>query len=82
VATSLKFERPGALKIEYRRAREGPNSYLIWEPHKSYICMTGADVIRETKWTKGTATGAALREWIESVEGSNDDGDITVGAAA
>ena len=72
MAASLKFERPGALKIEYRRPREGPNSYLIWEPHKSYICMTGADVIKETKWTKGTATGAALREWIESVEATSD----------
>ena len=81
MASALKFEKPGALMVEYRKAREGPNSFLIWEPHKSYICMTGQDVIRETKWTKGTATGAALREWIESVE-VKDDGDITVGAAA
>ena len=66
--------------MEYRKAREGPNSYLVWEPHKSYICMTGQDVIRETKWTKGTETGAALRAWIQSVEEVND-GDITLGAA-
>lgn len=80
MATSLKFERPGALKIEYRRAREGPNSYLVWEPHKSYICMTGADVVTETKWTKGTETGAALRAWIDSVEEVKDDA-VTLGAA-
>ena len=80
MATSLKFERSGALFVEYRKAREGPNSYLVWEPHKSYICMTGADVVRETKWTKGTETGAALRAWIQSVEEVND-GDITLGAA-
>ena len=80
MATALKFERSGALFVEYRKAREGPNSYLVWEPHKSYICMTGADVVRETKWTKGTETGAALRAWIQSVEEVND-GDITLGAA-
>ena len=80
MATSLKFERSGALFVEYRKAREGPNSYLVWEPHKSYICMTGQDVIRETKWTKGTETGAALRAWIETVEEVKDDA-ITLGAA-
>ena len=80
MATALKFERSGALFVEYRKAREGPNSYLVWEPHKSYICMTGQDVIRETKWTKGTETGAALRAWIETVEGVND-AEVTVGAA-
>ena len=72
MASALKFERSGALLVEYRKAREGPNSYLVWEPHKSYICMTGQDVIRETKWTKGTETGAALREWIESVETTSE----------
>ena len=34
--------------------------------------MTGAGVIKETKWTKGTATGDALREWIKSVEATSD----------
>ena len=72
MATALKFERSGALFVEYRKAREGPNTYLVWEPHKSYICMTGADVVRETKWTKGTETGAALRAWIESVETTSE----------
>jgi len=80
MASELKFVRSGALFVEYRKAREGPNSYLVWEPHKSYICMTGQDVIRETKWTKGTETGAALRAWIETVEGVND-AEVTVGAA-
>jgi len=81
MATQLKFQKPGALMVEYRRAREGPNNFLVWEaPGRSYICMTGADVIRETKWTKGTETGAALREWIQSVE-EVKNGDVTVGAA-
>ena len=82
MAASLKFEKPGALKVEYRRAREGPNSFLVWEaPGRSYICMTGKDVIKQTKWTKGTETGASLRTWIESVE-EVKDGDVTLGAAA
>ena len=82
MAASLKFEKPGALKVEYRRAREGPNSFLVWEaPGRSYICMTGKDVIKQTKWTKGTETGASLRAWIESVE-EVKDGDVTLGAAA
>ena len=82
MAASLKFEKPGALKVEYRRAREGPNSFLVWEaPGRSYICLTGKDVIKQTKWTKGTETGASLRAWIESVE-EVKDGDVTLGAAA
>ena len=82
MAASLKFEKPGALKVEYRRAREGPNSFLVWEaPGRSYICMTGKDVIKQTRWTKGTETGASLRAWIEAVE-EVKDGDVTLGAAA
>ena len=80
MATALKFERSGALLVEYRKAREGPNSYLVWEPHKSYICLSGDDVVRQTKWSKGTETGAALRAWIETVEEVKDDA-ITLGAA-
>ena len=59
-----RFERTGALTIEYRRAREGPNSYLIWEPHKSYICLTAEDVLKQTKWSRSTETGLRLREWL------------------
>ena len=81
MAVSLKFEKPGALKVEYRRPREGPNSFLVWEPDKSYICMTGEDVIKFTRWTKGTQTGASLRTWIEAVE-EVKDGTVTLGAAA
>ena len=63
-----KFHKSGALSVEYRRAREGPNSFLVWQPHKSFICLTGKEVIAETKWTKGTETGDALRIWLEETE--------------
>ena len=73
-----RFERSGALKIEYRRAREGPNSYLVWEPHKSYICLTAEDVIKQTKWTRGTETGQRLREWLSELceKGQNQEEEL------
>ena len=74
-----RFERSGALTIEYRRAREGPNSYLIWEPNKSYICLTAEDVIKQTKWTRGTETGQRLREWLSELceQGQNCEEQLT-----
>ena len=80
----LRFERPGALLVEYRRPREGPNTYLVWVPNSSFICFTGKEVVKRTKWFKSLATGAALREWIDAIEAEEvkRNGDITVGAAA
>ena len=80
MASALKFEKPGALFVEYRKAREGPNSFLVWVPNASFICLSGDEVVRRTKWSKSLETGAALRAWIDSVEGVND-AEITVGAA-
>ena len=68
MASDLRFEKPGALQVTYRRPREGPNSFLIWEPHKSYICLDRAQVLKRTGWSKGTETGAALRAWLDEVE--------------
>tara|TARA_R100001463_G_scaffold47699_1_gene96723 strand:+ start:610 stop:876 length:267 start_codon:yes stop_codon:yes gene_type:complete len=64
-----EFRRANALSVTYRKAREGPPSYLVWEPHKSYICLTSSDVLKAVKWPKYTPTGAALREWMNEVEG-------------
>ena len=68
MASALRFEKPGALIVEYRKAREGPNSYLVWVPNASFICLSGDEVVRRTKWSKSLETGAALRAWIDSVE--------------
>ena len=63
-----RFEKPGSLSVEYRRAREGPNSYLIWEaPGRSYICLTAEEVIKRTKWGRGTETGLYLRKWLSDL---------------
>ena len=63
-----EFRRDGALSIQYRRPREGPPSYLIWEPGKSYICLDRSSLLKAVKWPKYTATGAQLREWLDTVE--------------
>jgi len=65
-----EFRRSDALLVRYRKPREGPPSYLIWEPGKSYICMDSKAVLKAVKWPKYTPTGAALREWMDEVEGS------------
>jgi hypothetical protein len=68
MAINPRFERPGALLVEYRRPREGPPSFLAWEPGKSFICLTSKDLLRAVKWPKYTATGAKLREWLDHLE--------------
>ena len=65
---SSLFQREGALTIEFRRPREGPPSYLVWEPGKSYICMDRSSLLKAVKWPKYTATGIKLREWLDEVE--------------
>ena len=65
-----EFRRSDALWVQYRRPREGPASYLVWEPGKSYICMDSKAVLRAVKWPKYTPTGAELRAWMEEVEES------------
>ena len=62
------FRRGEALWVKYRKPREGPPSYLVYEPGKSFICMTGKDVLQAVKWPKYTATGTKLREWLDGVE--------------
>ena len=65
---SSEFRRGGALTVQFRRPREGPPSYLVWEPGKSYICMDRSSLLKSVKWPKYTATGIKLREWLDSVE--------------
>ena len=65
---SQEFRRSDCLRITYRKPREGPPSYLVYVPPASFICMTGKDVLRAVKWPKYTATGAALREWLATIE--------------
>ena len=63
-----EFRRSDALWVQYRRPREGPASYLVYTPGKSFICMTGKDVLKAVKWPKYTETGLALRVWLDEVE--------------
>ena len=68
MASDLRFEKPGALQVTYRRPREGPSSFLVWEPNKSYICLDRAQVLKRTGWSKSTQTGASLRAWLDTIE--------------
>ena len=54
--------------MQYRRPREGPPSFLVWKPDTSTICMTRKDLLRFVKWPVKTATGDALREWLNELE--------------
>ena len=63
-----EFRRDGALTVQYRRPREGPPSYLVWEPGKTFICMDRSSLLKAVKWPKYTATGIKLREWLDEVE--------------
>ena len=65
---SSEFRRDNALWVQYRRPREGPPNYLVWVPHKSFICLDRSSLLKAVKWPKGTATGIKLREWLDSVE--------------
>jgi len=69
MTAAKEFIRANALSVTYRKPREGPPSYLVWEPHKSYICLTKSDVLKAVKWPKYTPTGIALREWMDEMEG-------------
>lgn len=65
-----EFRRDNALWVQYRRPREGPPNYLVWVPHKSFICLDRSSLLKAVKWPKYTATGIKLREWLDEVENS------------
>ena len=67
MTTPKTFKRQNALTVEYRTPREGPPSFLIWEPGKSYICMDRASLLKAVKWPKYTATGTELRNWLDAL---------------
>ena len=70
-----EFRRDGALTVQYRRPREGPPSYLVWEPSKSYICLDRSSLLKAVKWPKYTHTGVRLREWLDEVENNTPQED-------
>jgi len=68
MATDLRFEKPGALQVTYRRPREGPNNFLIWMPNWSGIALTREELLKKVCWSKSTPTGASLRTWLDAIE--------------
>ena len=68
MASDLRFEKPGALQVTYRRPREGPSSFLIWMPNWSGIALTRKELLKKVNWSKSTQTGASLRTWLDTIE--------------
>ena len=65
---TVRFEKPGALMVEFKRMKEGPDHFLVWTPGKSQICMDRKAVLRAVKWPIKTATGDALRAWLDEIQ--------------
>ena len=68
MASNPRFERPGALMVEYCTPREGPSGYLIWMPNFSTYATTRTDLLKIVNWSKTLTTGAALRAWLDEIE--------------
>ena len=59
----------GQLWIERCRRREGPEiTYTVLSGRSSRLFTDHKMMLRHIKWPKGTPTGDALREWLESFE--------------
>ena len=67
----VRFEKPGALVVEYKRAKDGPPHFLVWTPGTARICMDRKAVLKAVRWPVKTATGDALRAWLDEITASS-----------
>jgi hypothetical protein len=57
------------LWIERSRRREGPKVvYTVYAKNSSRCFTDHKAILKHVKWPKGTPTGDALREWLQSFE--------------
>ena len=57
------------LWIERCRRREGPKvTYTVYAKNSSRTFTDHKAILKHVKWPKGTPTGDALREWLQSFE--------------
>jgi len=57
------------LWIERSRRREGPKvTYTVYAKNSSRCFTDHKAILKHVKWPKGTPTGDALREWLQSFE--------------
>lgn len=60
------FDAPrGALQITWQPR---DRSFICYRPHVSVFCTTPKEVLAFAKWPASTPTGAALREWLNSLQ--------------
>ena len=64
---TIRFERPGALLIDYYPRAEPPY-WLIWRPNTSCIRHDRKALLKEAKWPPKTPTGDELRAWLDECE--------------
>jgi len=65
----LIFEAPrGSLHVTWQPRDQ---CFTCYRPHVSVFCRTGSEVIAFAKWPASTATGAALRVWLQEIEQAN-----------
>lgn len=61
------------LWIERSRRREGPKvTYTVYAKNSSRTFTDHKAILKHLKWPKGTPTGDALREWLQSFDTSNE----------
>ena len=64
---SERFKGGTELFIERNRRREGPPIvYTVRVGDKAMLFTDPKKILRVAKWPKGTPTGDALREWLNS----------------
>lgn len=61
------FNKTGCLSIEWLPR---DRYFICWRPHTSELAADRKAVLRFARWPASTPTGQALREWLDTVEGS------------
>ena len=60
------FEGSNGLQVTWREPREGPPSFLVYEPHYSKIFLSSRLMVEELGQREG------LLEWLDELSGASD----------
>lgn len=65
---SSDFKRSDGLWVQYRRPREGPPSYLVYTPGKSFICLTDETLLEALE-----DRPEGLEDWLATMKNQQQD---------